>query len=825
MKIINLKNIYIFSLLVFLSLPLVVNAQCVFNDTNLNPSAKVIYVNEFNGSDDLAKPYQISRIKNPHQPGQVSAYQSLEKALTQQDINNGDIVLLRRGNTWIDNRALDVATSQKNISQFNQQQCNAENLVWLDSQPAQPALQTANVVSPSQNQLTDFSETSDTISYLTNSPNRAQRFGNAQLPNNRPTWAPTSNASRGGSSSGGSSGGGSTADSDASNTLDNQLNDPQPITETQPKQNTDTLSLAEATNTDSFDTQNQTLENNTDVLSPEDNDTFVSEADSSSQNDTTDTQYTENAFGSDTTTQSPDASFDDVNSSEEQSSNSSNTAICKSDVPWDAQIYRYPQDSNGQSILKPNSDSRILYVSSTEGNDETAQIYMSGHNSDVFLPNNIKPFKTIEKAMSVARDGKPDWVLLKRGDNFELKQRIWMLQGSGRGGNFVLASYGKSKKRPVVDTGNLSAIARNGTKGFFTIKGIEFYASAYDPENDNFMGWSNIDSAVSGIRSITGGESALDIFIEDNIFSYYAMNLLFDGPLGHNNLVIRNNIVKNSYSTTMHSSGIFLSGSSMVLLENNIFDHNGWYTQRPLSVKLNTRDFGYATFYNHNMYLSNNTNMVIRNNLLSRSSSIGIKLTSNPKDYNHIISRNILITDNLFIEGEIGISAGGNTNHRDGHRWGEMYISNNTLSNMGRSKPTNRNISWGIDVVDWKVGEVCGNIITDNTREDNTNTFAIKTSGFNSDVSIKHNKTVNIGVSAEMQQGENFVNVKVTDDQYLERLDGVNFLDEKLAQQGHSSYESFINETLNNHKADFTRVLDIDNIKNNIDKRAIDALK
>jgi hypothetical protein len=73
-------------------------------------------------------------------------------------------------------------------------------------------------------------------------------------------------------------------------------------------------------------------------------------------------------------------------------------------------------DESGWSIITPSEDSRLIYVSSSLGDDETAEFYAPRDIDDIEDPGLIKPFKTIEAAMRYARDGFPDWVLLRRGD-------------------------------------------------------------------------------------------------------------------------------------------------------------------------------------------------------------------------------------------------------------------------------------------------------------------------------------------------------------------------------------------------------------------------
>lgn len=79
----------------------------------------------------------------------------------------------------------------------------------------------------------------------------------------------------------------------------------------------------------------------------------------------------------------------------------------------------------GFTSLKPSANSRVVYVSSSQGNDSNTGLSTS------------KPVKTLSKARSLVRDGNPDWILLRRGDTWT-DERI---------GTFI---NGKSPTEPAV---------------------------------------------------------------------------------------------------------------------------------------------------------------------------------------------------------------------------------------------------------------------------------------------------------------------------------------------------------------------------------------
>ncbi len=64
------------------------------------------------------------------------------------------------------------------------------------------------------------------------------------------------------------------------------------------------------------------------------------------------------------------------------------------------------QDAAGWTVVDPSADSRIIYVSSSTGNDA----------NDGLSARTAK--RSIDAGMALVRDGSPDHLLLKRGDVF-----------------------------------------------------------------------------------------------------------------------------------------------------------------------------------------------------------------------------------------------------------------------------------------------------------------------------------------------------------------------------------------------------------------------
>ncbi|CAN0564815.1 unnamed protein product, partial [Laminaria digitata] len=64
---------------------------------------------------------------------------------------------------------------------------------------------------------------------------------------------------------------------------------------------------------------------------------------------------------------------------------------------------------NGWSVFEPSADTRIVYVSNSTGDDAWSGLAPEFNGTD-------GPKKTVRAGISVLRDGRPDWLLFKRGD-------------------------------------------------------------------------------------------------------------------------------------------------------------------------------------------------------------------------------------------------------------------------------------------------------------------------------------------------------------------------------------------------------------------------
>lgn len=384
-----------------------------------------------------------------------------------------------------------------------------------------------------------------------------------------------------------------------------------------------------------------------------------------------------------------------------------------------------PIDEQGWSIVAPAADSRLIYVSESEGNDETGQFYKPGEEAvgaDPTQPGDaIKPFRTVAKAMAQAREGMPDWVMLKRGDVW------WDVSISARSGRSpsepsVICAYGSTGERPVIRGRNGGVRLGSPNRGVqnAVLMGAVLYCSFLDPEAPDY----GVDTAQKvtrgmakmGIRVQSGGRGpARNILVENCRIRFGAFAVQAWGEM--TNLVLRRNMVLDEYPPAGHTMGMWGAYAS-VLLEECIFDHNGWLHQR---IPQNEGKPGRANPLSHNTYCTGMYSTIFRDNMFLRAASIGNKFTAN---YGPGSVRDVLVDNNLYVDGEIGISMGGN---RPGPlRWVHWRVTNNVMLDLGRSRPTGRRLAWYMGATDWDGGIIAGNLFLHQPREEIRNVRGLR---------------------------------------------------------------------------------------------------
>ena len=324
--------------------------------------------------------------------------------------------------------------------------------------------------------------------------------------------------------------------------------------------------------------------------------------------------------------------------------------------------------SDGWTKFTASSDTRIVYVSSSSGKDTNSGLSASS------------PLKSIAKAKSLIRDGKPDWLLLKSGDTFSGGVGPWKTSGRSASEMQFIGSYGTGA-RPVLDSGTQEGFVTFGGTGHavndVAIVGLQFIANTYNGKNGSF--------STTGIRLTRQGANWL---IENCSIDGYAEDITLDADgSGMSNVTIRRCEILDAYCASAsvgngHAQGIYLAGGTKnTTIEQNVIDHNGW--------KENVSGAG-PTEFNHDIYVNTGvTGTIIRGNTISRPSLCGITMRSAAT-----------ISDNLFLRCPVGIKAGG----------GACTISGNVILD-GTDLGTTGGGATGIEVTSSSGVSISNNII------------------------------------------------------------------------------------------------------------------
>jgi len=349
---------------------------------------------------------------------------------------------------------------------------------------------------------------------------------------------------------------------------------------------------------------------------------------------------------------------------------------------------------NGWTTFDLSPDSRVIYVSSSDGDD----------SNDGLSPKTAKA--TPEAGFALVRDGFPDFLLLKRGDTWRDTALTRRDLGDGRFGRvefksgrskkerMVISSYGNSTVRPrlEIDTHFVNDSGRD--YHHFAISGLAFISYKKEPGSPDFDGHSG------GAVRLVSNDRTSDVLLEDNYLEYgeFVIQAVDD-------IKLRRNVIYRSYhmGTCLFNedgsraangdpgyrpSGMFMGSDTVgAVLDGNIWDENGWNPDLPVGDANNPGPC--ATIYNHNVYLSDVKNVKVRNNVFLRASSIGLKVSGNKTGG----VNGLIVNNNLFAEGEIGIAMGGNGRVADTHV--NALVRNNVFTDENTGVTIKRNTVYG----------------------------------------------------------------------------------------------------------------------------------
>jgi len=331
----------------------------------------------------------------------------------------------------------------------------------------------------------------------------------------------------------------------------------------------------------------------------------------------------------------------------------------------------------GWTDIQASSDTRVIYVSSSSGSDANDG---RGESNAV---------RSLERAQELVRDGKPDWLLLKRGDIWNDSFGRWSKSGRSEQEPILISSYGKGD-RPEIRPGRDNAFSTHPDDDInhLAIIGLHLHAYSRDPDNPRHQAAGN----PAGIRWLSGGE---DLLIEDVIVDAFTQNIVIDPRDGYRDVTIRRSTITDAYSSGGgHSHGLYAEDVYGILLEENLFDHNGWSEKVSKAGK---------SIFHHNAYIqADSRDLVARGNIFANASSHGLQARPGGE-----------IVNNLFIANPISLSYGlvnGNASNRAPTGGVSGRIADNVIllgNDIAKDKPR----AVGIEIGNINKAVVSGNIV------------------------------------------------------------------------------------------------------------------
>ncbi|MEM9414639.1 MAG: right-handed parallel beta-helix repeat-containing protein [Planctomycetota bacterium] len=307
-------------------------------------------------------------------------------------------------------------------------------------------------------------------------------------------------------------------------------------------------------------------------------------------------------------------------------------------------------DSAGQDV---SPESPAAGFTAYRRSEDTRVIYVAANGNDA--NNGLSPgtaVRTLDRGAELMRDGKPDWMLIRRGDVFDLPEdsngsfRYWNAGGRSYDEPMIVGAYGDSNApRPRINS-NGRGVLRSVSESHLVFRDLHFTANFRDPHGPEFDGGGDMETGIS-VSETT------DLRFEGCLVEYFSMNMMFrDGDNSVDptlqNILIHRCTIRNAYAHgETDSSGLYMKLADGVTINECLFDHNGWDEDVPQSVRRGR---------NHNIYFSNCTNLTVHGNIIARESYLALKIRCEVEG----LTRNVEVTDNLFLECAYPMDMGAN---------------------------------------------------------------------------------------------------------------------------------------------------------------------
>ncbi len=251
------------------------------------------------------------------------------------------------------------------------------------------------------------------------------------------------------------------------------------------------------------------------------------------------------------------------------------------------------KDANGYTKFKPSVDSQVIYVS-TQGGASCTAIPASQAGADIFRPTNAVPTcNDISEAKRLLRAGYPDFLLFRRGETWNRFPGYFEFNMRGRSkselmvvGSYAPASDTSAASRQRPRFVNVPTASGDGGEG-----GVFLLSHTGHPvrnvaitDLDIFLNTEdgNIPEERFGLRVNSYGSGEIsNVLIENMKFSRFNILTMTNQTGGPrlNTIAFRKNLVLDGliYGPSNRGGGL-LGDGDFTLIEENIFDRNGWRT-------------------------------------------------------------------------------------------------------------------------------------------------------------------------------------------------------------------------------------------------------
>lgn len=326
-------------------------------------------------------------------------------------------------------------------------------------------------------------------------------------------------------------------------------------------------------------------------------------------------------------------------------------------------------------------NSRIVYVSSSIGDDVTGLVYTTGHDSlggDPFSVSDgdVAPFKSIVAASAHIRNGFPDILLIRRGDTFTGNIGTWTKSGPSPDERIIIATYGAHSDRPQFNTGTSFGMSASGVD-FLIVSGIYFHADDWE---------SDPGGIGKGIDILSGGSGSHHQLHEDCVYKRYDLNRVQGSSSGpHESIAFRRCITIDIGEEGANSGTFYVNWTKDFLFEDGICyspnTESRWFYLSPAGNETNDTVTG----------------AIIRGSTFFSSSRTGFSARSGG-----LFENNLIVRNNQFFMGGAG---GSDDSIQSGIIRDNVFLESSP-SSTSETVVTLKNIDGGY---------VYGNVITDPT--------------------------------------------------------------------------------------------------------------